>query len=198
MKSVLISIQPKWCDLIFAGKKTVEIRRSRPKLEAPFKVYIYCTKDKHGWFDFGKKERLDGKVIGEFVCKKIDKYPRRLTTFQDTVSGSYISKSEVSETCLSISELNDYFMGAAAYFWHISDLTVYDKPKELRNFSTIDKEAVKACENRERAYNNPDLVNGALLPGGYVCVRGEIDWCSDCKKKSINRPPQSWCYVEDV
>lgn len=71
MKSVLISIKPQWCELIFSGKKTVEVRKTRPKSETPFKVHIYCTKDKHGWFHFGKKERLDGKVIGEFVCDKV-------------------------------------------------------------------------------------------------------------------------------
>ena len=71
MKAVLISIRPQWCELIAAGKKTVEVRKTKPKLETPFKVYIYCTKDKHGWFDFGKKQRLDGTVIGEFVCTAI-------------------------------------------------------------------------------------------------------------------------------
>lgn len=45
MKSVLISIQPKWCELIASGKKTIEVRKTKPKLETPFKVYIYCTKD---------------------------------------------------------------------------------------------------------------------------------------------------------
>ena len=44
MKSVLISIQPKWCELIASGKKTVEVRKSAPRLETPFKCYIYQTK----------------------------------------------------------------------------------------------------------------------------------------------------------
>lgn len=42
--AVLISIRPKWCELIASGKKTVEVRKTRPKLETPFKCYIYCTK----------------------------------------------------------------------------------------------------------------------------------------------------------
>lgn len=45
MKAVLISIQPKWCKLILRVKKTVEVRKNRPKAKTPFKVYIYCTKD---------------------------------------------------------------------------------------------------------------------------------------------------------
>ena len=46
MKSLLISINPKWCELIASGKKTVEVRKTKPKLETPFKVYIYETKGK--------------------------------------------------------------------------------------------------------------------------------------------------------
>lgn len=42
-KAVLISIRPKWCELIANGTKTVEVRKSRPKLETPIKCYIYCT-----------------------------------------------------------------------------------------------------------------------------------------------------------
>lgn len=43
VKSVLISIRPKWCELISSGEKTVELRKTRPKLDVPFKCYIYCT-----------------------------------------------------------------------------------------------------------------------------------------------------------
>ena len=44
MRAVLISINPKWCKLIIDGKKTVEIRKTRPKIDTPFKCYIYCTR----------------------------------------------------------------------------------------------------------------------------------------------------------
>ena len=95
MKSVLISIKPKWCELIASGKKTVEVRKTKPKLEVPFKCYIYCTADrrKHICDTFvpqtplflknglakssiGKEDGLpwklgNGKVIGEFVCDRI-------------------------------------------------------------------------------------------------------------------------------
>ena len=50
-KAVLISIQPKWCELIASGKKTVEVRKTKPKLETPFKCYIYATRPKN-WFRF--------------------------------------------------------------------------------------------------------------------------------------------------
>ena len=75
MKSVLISIKPKWCELIANRKKTIEVRKTRPKLETPFKVYIYETQgrtetpfvDEEGHYIFKGK----GQVIGEFVCNNI-------------------------------------------------------------------------------------------------------------------------------
>ena len=45
-KAVLLSIKPQYCYLIASGKKTIEVRKSEPKLKPPFKCYIYCTKPK--------------------------------------------------------------------------------------------------------------------------------------------------------
>lgn len=77
MKSVLISIQPKWCELIASGKKTIEVRKTAPKLEVPFKCYIYQKKLlKNNKAYSYKTWARNGKVIGEFVCDRIDIYKR--------------------------------------------------------------------------------------------------------------------------
>ena len=86
MKSILISIKPKWCELMASGKKTIEVRKTRPICAVPFKCYIYCTKDKGISFWTGKRYAYaddrshnlfdvcgNGKVIGEFICNKIDR-----------------------------------------------------------------------------------------------------------------------------
>lgn len=49
---VLLPIKPKWCELIASGKKTIEVRKTRPKIETPFKCYIYCTKTKDTFINF--------------------------------------------------------------------------------------------------------------------------------------------------
>lgn len=36
-KAVLISIKPLYCELIANGEKTIEVRKTRPKLELPFR-----------------------------------------------------------------------------------------------------------------------------------------------------------------
>ena len=101
MKSVLISLQPNWCEKIFniegyyvGGQpfyaKSLEIRKNKPKLETPFKVLVCCTNSKPilgrclidnslketSEIDFDNYNRdtlfkANGKVIGEFICDNI-------------------------------------------------------------------------------------------------------------------------------
>lgn len=195
--AVLLSIQPKWCELISTGKKTVEIRKTKPKLETPFKCYIYCTKPAFPHEDyivaFSSEEQEPkafyggGKVICEFVCDRICPIAYTMDGFADFV--------DCQTTCLNPIDFMNYGKGQTLYGWHISELVIYDKPKELSEFTVIDKEAVKKCKNRTRVYNNPDYTNGALLLGSYYCNKNG-DWCSNCKTTPLKRPPQSWCYVE--
>jgi predicted transcriptional regulator len=162
MKSVLISIQPKWCELIASGKKTVEVRKTRPKLETPFKVYIYETnwKDNTYWTNY-HKEKL-GKVIGEFVCNCI-------TSFK-AMSEVQALYNETQNSCLSHDEIIKYADGKKIYYWHISDLVIYDKPKELSEFS-----------NGSSKFEFSDTKDGFPL-----------------KLSGMTRPPQSWCYAEEI
>lgn len=171
MKSVLISIHPEWCELIASGKKTVEVRKTMPKIPWPFKVYIYCTKDKKGWFHFGKKDRRDGMVIGEFVCDSIRCFDVPYPAYRNEMDKSILERS-----CLSYYQLHRYAYHDALYAWHISDLKIYDKPKQLSEFR-------KPCVN--------DLYCESC--GMYSENTGT---CGNAALKII-RPPQSWCYVKE-
>lgn len=172
MKSVLISIHPKWCDLIASGKKTIEVRKTRPKIETPFKCYIYETKARSDMPTFIDEDGHvlytgRGQVIGEFVC--------------DCVYENMSYDCEAS--CVSVSELKEYANGKPLYGWHISDLKIYDKPRELSEFYRVcdfDK-----CDNCPHLY----VEN---TPSSYET------WCEFDEKIPITRPPQSWCYVEEV
>ncbi len=179
-KAVLISLRPTWCELIarainpvmYSIIKKVEVRKTRPKLETPFKVYIYCTKDKKNTFfppltqkllnespkDFVIDRRGNGKVIGEFICNEITVAER----------GNYCVLKK-SETLIDELDLLEYADGKTVYGWHISDLVIYDKPKELNEFRLYDV----------RAYYDEEL----KLP---------------MPTHEIKRPPQSWCYVEEL
>ena len=152
-RSVMISVKPRFCDLIAREKKKIEVRKTRPKTEIPFKCYIYCTRAKRSEKLYsngtvivkdtrklldpsvrypGSKifQRWNGKVIGEFVCKAI--LPISIT-YSDT--NSRIALREFPYTCLTDKEIMDYLgNGKTGYGWHISDLIIYDKPKDLSDF----------------------------------------------------------------
>ena len=127
MKSVLISIRPEWCDLIARGEKTLEVRKTKPKIDTPFKCYIYCTKAPKGWFWFDSPNvRRDGAVIGEFICDTlvIDK-----TFGHDPLFNGAACMSEIK--CAAYSNCSPI------YGWHISDLKIYEKSKKLSDFTRI-------------------------------------------------------------
>lgn len=181
-KAVLLSLKPKYCELIASGKKTIEVRKTKPKLEPPFKCYIYCTISNNRLIKsdisttIGYIAKNSGKVIGEFVCDSIDTYD------DDTVfsfsNENYCSWNDfnLNRACIHPQDFEDYANGKWLYGWHISDLKIYDTPKELGEFEKI---------NRECWYDS----------WGFA-KRG----CPDCKNVGcfVSRPPQSWCYVEEV
>lgn len=194
-KAVLISIQPEWCSLIVSGRKTVELRKTKPKIGSPFKCYIYCTYGE-GLIEpkdailpnhlIGQKVCKDatwgncvnGKVIGEFVCNAILRHCEMANADIAEVQG-LVRREKIQK----------YANGKEVFGWHISDLVIYDTPKELGEFTPVcrygqDGECAGVakvdCPFQERDYN-PD--------GGINIV--------DCTKR-VSRAPQSWCYVEEL
>ena len=111
-KAVLISIRPMWSQKIMSGQKTVEVRKTRPKMNPPFKCYIY----KCG----------NGKVIGEFLCDEI---------IEDRTYGH--NEEFYRAACMSAYDAAAYAIQSPMYGWHISDLRVYDHPRDLWEFTGL-------------------------------------------------------------
>lgn len=115
MKTILMSIRAEHNANIEKGLKISELRTRAPKIDTPFKVLTY-------------ESGLCGrhKVVNEWICKNI------ITWFMYVGLPAHLSKF----ACVS----NDYI-------WHycaqgdknidemrISDLVIYDKPKDLSEF----------------------------------------------------------------
>jgi len=196
MKSVLISIKPKWCEKIARGKKTIEVRKTAPK-EMPFKAYIYETKeskrcylnDRFNSFFKGKSCYTDmGKVIGEFICDYV-------ADFTPSEYGIRFKRfTALYETCLTVAEMREYANGKPLYGWHISELKIYDKPKELSGFYKPCKDKYQYCEGCEYGsiIISPDEEEYALYHGG------QYDRYETVCHNVVTRPPQSWCYIEET
>lgn len=128
-KVVLISIRPEWVEKIARGEKTVEVRKTRPKLDTPFKCYIYCTQGN----DARRLRGSWGKVIGEFICDRVETIKAATEPY-----GIYdVDDDFVAQTGLVDGALWDYGKGATLYGWHISKLEIYDTPKPLSEFTGL-------------------------------------------------------------
>ena len=211
MKSVLISIRPEWVEKIASGKKTIEVRKTAPK-EVPFKTYIYATRPKKYykcgaistsdellWLANGKVEMgdgfkfladgdeyqcLNGRIIGEFICDKVYLIKNQGNRFVVANEAQGVTNEIARQSCLDYYDMDNYLDNKDGYGLHISDLKIYDKPKEWSEFY-VHKKVKGGCEN---------------------CVYYRIPtlkFCQDCMsgkspKKYLTRPPQSWMYVEEV
>ena len=163
------------------GEKTIEIRKTMPKCELPCKVYIYCTKhnnyknslyltddDKYDvdyYIPSDENFILNGRVVAEFTLNKVDTLERDLNDWLP--KNRYdISNELLKDINFNQEQLWNYGQGKTLYAWYIDDLKIYDKPKELSEFSSISKR-MKGKESRFSSH-------------------------------LLQRPPMSWCYVEEL
>ena len=155
MKEILMSIRAKHNHNIEADLKTAELRLKPPKCELPFKVLTY-------------ESGADGrhKVVNEWICDKITEWRICMGIPAHLPKAACVSAEEIREysgkDCKDISEM------------HITNLKIYDKPKELSEFCIPCKVSCENCKN----------------PLYFEC------WCEEKGKKVVTRPPRSWCYVE--
>lgn len=185
-----MSIHPKYCSLIASGKKTIEIRKTIPKLKTPFKVYVYCTKEKtkkeslilgpFGSLQTGGIEndltyKLNGSIIGEFTCDKIYKIDKDSVDFFyktdiETIYFEEAKKKLNLDTCVSPEELSEYMNHRQVNGLHVTQFILYEKPIDIGNFKY------------------------------FKCVSSRS--CSTCKitdcVKFVEKPPQSWMYVVGI
>ena len=185
MNSYIVSIRPKWVEKIASGEKIIEVRKSVPK-EVPFKAYIYETKE-------SKKRYLDdrfnsffnnishytdmGKIIGEFICDKVYLIKNQGSRFSVADEEQSVTNEIARQSCLDYDDMVGYLGNKDGYGWHISDLKIYDKPKELSEFT-------RPCSYNGICFSCKRFIaNG--MPYGFC-------------DSTITRPPQSYMRVEEL
>lgn len=213
MKKILLVVHPKWCELIFRGEKTIEVRKSRPAIPTPFKVYVYCTKGKTKYWSQPLSIPYTegrGKVIGSFICDKITRYESEFwddDTYEriqepwepldfaeygeyeyDTIgeNGEFYGKGiELSkQSCLSWNELRKY---------------VGQGLKDFYGWHIIDPKLFDKPKEFYELYapckKNKQTADESCKGCVYAykgTTTGEI-YCDN----ALIRPPQSFCYVEE-
>lgn len=179
---ILASIKPYYYYLIAEEKKKIEVRKTALK-NLPQDIAFYMSKDEKSFAkipkEFQEKYRKHfGKIGMRVVCDKVYEY-----TFSHYEAEYRVTHVEQEAMCLNQPELIRYGKGKTLCGWHISDLKIYGKPKELSEFYTIPKSGSDCC---------------------CGCVWQETPLeempCRTCtaERRYLYRPPQSWCYVEDL
>ena len=193
MKAILMSIHPEWCEKIFNKTKTIEVRKTYPKLTPPFKVYVYMTATKERfplWEYVTSYQDSEGnivngsqKVIGSFICDKIIELPC------ETIQPNWLKE----KTCLSDSQYMDYLGHTNGYGWHIKEPKLFDTPKKLSDFRKPCVDKYEYCQGCKHGLITipPDEEEYAFYHGGYY------DTFDTVCLNTVSRPPQSWCYVEE-
>ena len=115
------------------------------------------------------------KVIGEFICDKVYLIKNQGNRFVVANEEEGVTNEIARQSCLDYYDMVNYLGNKDGYGWHIADLKIYNKPKELSEF-------LKPCPAKKgvcldcMAYNEYD----------EVCAN------------NLTRPPQSWQYVEEL
>lgn len=193
--------------MIASGKKTIEVRKTLPKIDTPFKCYIYETQGKTEtpWMDEDGHLIFKGRgmVIGEFVCDTVysidaEHVPALKDAFHGISCDDFLRKS-----CLSAYDLLDYLTASErqisieyrpGYGWHITDLVIYGEPKPLTDFYKWwdDGDDIRPCQNGRKCVHE-------FSDYGENCMACAIDYDgTDCPYLKLQRAPQSWCYVEET
>lgn len=154
-KVILMSIQPKHLVNILNGYKTLELRKTVSKDYKGW-VYIYCTKgikdilykykDKYytqHYLTFTDSvEVLNSKVVARFWFDDydiIENFHKWGLMVYDKENKHFweVCDPFTSDLSLTYKQVNDYIkVGEKGYVWHIDNLEIFDKPKELWDFHT--------------------------------------------------------------
>lgn len=201
MKAVMKSVSPRICEKVANGNCTILVSKTAPKCEMPFKCYIYESRngghrckhcnEKDSCYSYAPKNvgcyNGRGRVIGEFVCDEIiewqyDKGHQYYVDYPDDCTSYFpYLKCHSEATGLKCYEIENYGKGKTLYGWHISDLKIYGKPKELSEF-------YRPC-----SYSGICYSCNRFRPNGTPNDKPN-DFCDG----EITRPPQSWFYVEEL
>ena len=190
-RAILISIKPRHDKNILNGIKTLEIRKKFPKDYVGW-VYIYCTKSGDKLYAYGLDDEkksynigcgtdlLNGKVVARFWCDKVEEIKYHFGYYD---MGEWTESYILENACLTAEELDNYLQASKeydekkiskvyGYAIHINDLEIFDKPKEISEFLVFS--------------HIVDGVDAHNQPKQFKIL------------KHITRPPQSWCYIENI
>lgn len=226
MKSIMLSIQPKWVEKILNGGKTIEVRKTAPKDELSIDVYIYCTKGATLYrSNYNKaiiltkpklKELLEdnghtifnGKVVAKFTLNKVEEIcPSAIKNpelYYKNLDGKDWENAEQLRDELRIIPKKACLT--------IEEIEKYVSGKEILAWNEktqryTEPSGVMVYPRNPKFWHISDLqifdkprgLWEFFKPCGNCDKKGTMrctEEISPCNATVITTAPQSWCYVE--
>lgn len=121
---------------------------------------------------FEASPSVNGKVVAKFTLKRVEEFGIGNPYEEHT-------RALLNEACVTIAEARRYAGGKHPYYlchnslyaWHISDLEVFDEPKELSDFFSLPETYHHDHESMVEHYERKEA-------------------------RRLKRAPQSWSYIE--
>lgn len=136
------------------------------------KLLLYCTKGKELWGDgtgqtwnsIAKDEdldlvfelnptltRLNGKIVAQCDCEKVDNiiYNGWWNCYANSEEINYDTLFDETNTCLTPEQISKYLKNDIGYALHLSDLEVFNNPKDLSDFGVR-----KAPQNMMKCFDD--------------------------------------------
>ena len=197
MKAIMISSKPRFVEKTLNGEKTIDVRKTMP-INFEGWVYIYCTNEEYPEITLYSQENEfggymehtgNGKVVARFYLRKVRKY-----TENDTIRSEIIK-----DTCLTSQEIWQYAKGKPVYFWHIENLEIFDEPKNLWQFKTLES-IEKYNKDLKRAQREDAKIRAKIEEPIDMEYYG-VPNCVQLTKLveglyGLTKAPQSWRYIE--
>ena len=186
MDAIMIALSPEECKSLTKNELTVKLLKRYPKLQFPFKCYVYMKMNGVPEYIYDKELKkhniyllhpnlANGRVIGEFTCDK-------MYTFEYCEDSASYDMRVVNETgsfttlltAMTQDSICKYGKGSTLFGLHVSNFILYKKMLFPTNFT-------KPC-------------TGCKKKGTNKCTEED----SYCRAVVLQKGPTSWCYVGEL
>lgn len=218
MKSIIQNYTPQECERIARGEQTIKICKTAPK-EAPFRVYMYCTKKGrplvyaetspyctdatlHRTYGMNKEDAdktfgaWNGKVVGEYICNRVDNVEYKGGKFMINNDVAYTNKV-ASRSCIDYDDMLKKVGTGGGKAMHIADIKIYDEPKRLGEFRKPFSSMQNVLSYDQDVGHNVSVCDGCDYA---VWKEKQLIECKNdgCVYANLWNAPKSWQYVEEL
>lgn len=224
MKAIIQAYSPKEIERIARGEQTVKVCKTAPKLETPFKVYVYCTKERMtrvpsmyaylhknepgACAEYGTIEtwgKIGDVIVNPHLASKhvsFGMHGKVIGSFVcDKVykivpDGEYYSNGyDIDDDMLSETCLGRGYLTGYGLGYTLYGWHITGAKLYDKPKELSEFYTLGNCEKYDFCNQCKNFHRGQGWLDGSYC---DEDSCLDNTRIPVTRPPQSWMYVEEL